>query len=140
MARKSVVTLELIVHEEEGTWIDWWLETDDEENPLPYDKKDCIPVLQNYDIILVGDKWFPGKDAEKAIEEAFRQYKKISILDDKDNLVAEIYDRATLYNCTEDLGRYRWQSQTNGNIERSFADVLECAEDGETYKHNWKGW
>lgn len=139
-ATKSVIAIHATVHEEQGEWIDCWIDCDDPEIFLPIDEKECEKYLRKFDIILVGDKWFPGKDAKKAMNECYRQYKKITIVDDKDKIVAEIYDRQTMYDCTEDLGRYRWQSQNFGNIERSFADVLECAEDGDTYKHNYKGW
>ena len=137
---KSVITISAKVYEEQGEWIDWCIDCDDPGIFLPDDEKDCAKYLRKFDIILVGDKWFRGEDAEKAMNECYRQYRKITIVDDKDKIVAEIYDRQTMYDCTEDLGRYRWQSQNFGNIERSFADVLECAEDGDTYKHNYKGW
>lgn len=141
---KKVIGIEAVVHQEQGTWIDWWVDVTDEYHAmgirLPYEEDECIKFLEEYDIILVGDKWFPGKDAAKAYEECFRQYRKITILDDEDNVVAEIYDKQTIFDATEDYGRYLWQSQTYGNVERSFADVLEGAEEGETYKHNYKGW
>ena len=137
---KSVITISAIVHEEQGEWLDWWIDCDDPEIMLPDEPAECEKYLRKFDIILVGDKWFAGKDADKAMAECFRQYRKITILDDKDKVVAEIYDRQTMYDCTEDLGRYRWMSQKYGNIERSFADVLECAEDGDIFKHNYKGW
>lgn len=137
---KSVITIHATVHEEQGEWIDWWIDCDEPGIFLPDDEKECEKYLRKFDIILVGDKWFPGKDAKKAMQECCRQYRKITILDDKDHLVAEIYDRQTIYDCDEDLGRYRWQSQKFGNIERSFADVLQCAEDGDVFKHNYKGW
>jgi hypothetical protein len=137
---KSVITISATVHEEQGEWLDWWIDCDDPEIRLPDEPAECEKYLRKFDIILVGDKWFAGKDADKAMEECYRQYQKITILDDKDKVVAEIFDRTELLDCTEDLGRYRWMSQKYGNVERSFADVLENAEDGDIFKHNWKGW
>ena len=137
---KSIISISATVHEEQGEWIDWWIDCDDADISLPYDADQCEKYLRKYDIILVGDKWFSGKDARKAMNECYRQYKMITILDDKDKVVAEIYDRQVMYDCTEDLGRYRWMSQKFGNVERTFADVLECAEDGDVFKHSYKGW
>lgn len=137
---KSVIGIHATVHEERGEWIDWWIDCDDPGICLPIDDAEIVKYLRKFDIITVDDKWFAGCDAEKAINECYRQYRKITLLDDKDHLIAEIYDQSLMMNPTEDLGRYRWQSQTFGNVERSLADVLEYAEPGETYKHNWKGW
>lgn len=137
---KSVISISATVHEEEGEWIDWWIDCDDPNVCLPYDRDECEKYLRKYNIILVGNKWFSGIDADKAIKECFRQYKKITIINDDDEVVAEIYDKQTIYDPTEDFGKYRWMSQTYGNVEHTFADVLEGAEEGETYKHNYKGW
>lgn len=137
---KSVISISATVHEEEGTWTDWWIDCDDPKICLPYDERELEKYLRKYDIILVGDKWFAGKDADKAIQECYRQYRKITILDDDENVIAEIFDKHTMWDCTEDFGKYRWMNKTCGNVEHSFADVLECAEDGETYQHNYKGW
>ena len=140
-ASKSVIEIFLTVHEERGEWINWWIECDDPEILLPDDEREIARSLRKYDVILVGNKWFSGKDAEKAVAECYRQYRKIIILDDKDKIVAEIYDKQTMYDCNDDLGgKYRWQSQSFGQVEHTFADVLESANDGETYKHNYKGW
>lgn len=136
----NVVTLELTVHEEEETWIDWWLETDDEENPLPYEEKECIPVLRNYDLILVGDKWFRGEDAEKAIDEAFRiaRNEQVTIVDEKTGkTIAEIQDLCPILEKFND-GKMRFMSAELGNIGENLEDVLEIP--GDTIKFNWRGW
>ena len=136
----NVVTLELIVHEEEETWINWWLQTDDEEIRLPYDKENAIPVLRNYDIILVGDRWFKGEDAEAAVAEAFRiaANEQITIVDEKTgNTIAEIRDVCPLLEKFND-GKCRFMSSVCGNIGENLEDVLECP--GDTIKFNWKGW
>ena len=137
---KTVISIHATVHKEGEEWIDWWIDADNAEICLPCDEKECEKYLRKFQIILVGDKWFPGTDADKAIRECYRQYGKITILDDKDTVVAEIYDKQTMWDANDDLGRYRWMSQSYGNVERTFADVLECAEEGDTIKHSYKGW
>lgn len=139
-ATKSVIGIHATVHEERGEWLDWWVECDDPAIFLPFDDAQVVEYLRKYDMILVGDRWFPGAEAEKAMEECYRQYRKITIEDDEGEIIAEIYDRTTLLDPTEDLGRYRWMSCSYGNVERTFEDVLEHAQDGETFQHNYKGW
>ena len=137
---KKVITLELLVHEEEGTWIDWWLVGDDENVYLPYEEKECVPVLKEYDIILVGDRWFKGEDAEKAIDEAFRLAKNDGIIIEDSNsgkTIAEIHDIVPLMEKFND-GKCRFMSSECGNIGENLEDVLEVP--GDTIKFNWKGW
>ena len=72
MSMKNCVTLSLTVHEEEGVWLDWWLECDDPDVVLPEKDEECVPILEKYDVIFVEDKWFPGEKAKEAIEEVYR--------------------------------------------------------------------
>lgn len=139
MAEKSVVTLELIVHEEEGTWIDWWLWCDDENVDLPYEAKDCVPMLEKYDIILVGQKWFSGEDAEKAVDEAFRiaRNEQVTIVNTQGKTIAEIQDVCPVLEKFND-GKMRFMSAKCGNIGENLEDVLDSP--GDTIKFNWNGW
>lgn len=131
----GVVRLEVSVI---GDWNDWFLETDDAENPLPSDEKNAISALRNYDLILVGNKWFAGKDAEAAVAEAFRiaANRKITVVTDAGKPIAEIYDAAPFSENFCD-GKFRFKSEACGNIAENLDDLLE---DGDTITFKWNGW
>lgn len=74
MKNLKTISIYAVVHEEQSEWIDWWIDCDNYEIFLPYGEKECAEYLRNFDVIIVGDKQFHGEDANKAIDECYRQY------------------------------------------------------------------
>lgn len=75
MKNLKTISIYAVVHEEQSEWIDWWIDSTDCKTLLPYYEKECTEYLRNFDVIIVGDKQFHGEDANRAIDECYRQYK-----------------------------------------------------------------
>lgn len=75
MKNLKTISIYSVVHEEKGEWIDWWIDSTDCKTLLPYNEKECAEYLRNFDVIIVGDKRFPGEESNEAITECYRQYK-----------------------------------------------------------------